>query len=241
MMKMDNVKHIGIIGTGMIGTSMAVLTTGNGYRTTLLAVSDDLAAASREKYDSFYRDLVNKGLVTAKQAETCAKYLNYTQSYKDLSDVDVVFECVLESVDVKTQVYRAIEDNCPDVKAICSVSSAIVVDKLVSGIEKYRDRVIVTHPFNPPHMVPYFELAKGSDTADGVTEFAVELLEALHRKPVVLKKKRSGFYRKPPAVRPLERSSQHRGKGNCRPQGHRHLPDVQLLSALHLNRNVRAL
>jgi 3-hydroxybutyryl-CoA dehydrogenase len=193
MMKMENVRHIGIVGSGMMGSSMAVLTTGHGYRTTVLALNDEMAAACREKYNSYYGALVKKELMTGEQADICSKYLSFTSSYSDLADADVIFECVVEVLDVKTEVYREIEKNCPNVKAICSVSSAIVVDKLVSGISKYKDRVVVTHPFNPPHMVPFFELAKGSDTAEGIIEFAVKLLESLNRKPVVLKRSAPGF------------------------------------------------
>ncbi len=192
-MKLDNVKHIGIIGTGMIGTSLAVLTTGHGYKTTLFAMSEELAESSKADYDSFYEDLIKKELMTQEQAAICAKYLNFTKVYDDLANVDVVFECVFEVLDVKTSVYKEIEKHCPNVKAICSVSSAIVVDDLVKGIDKYKDRIIVTHPFNPPHMVPFFELARGSNTADGVTDFAKTLLESLDRKPVVLKKSAPGF------------------------------------------------
>ena len=49
-MKLDNVKHIGVIGTGMIATSLAVLTTGHGYKTTLLALNDELELESRKEY-----------------------------------------------------------------------------------------------------------------------------------------------------------------------------------------------
>ena len=45
-MKLDGIKHIGIIGTGMIGASLAVLFTGNGYKTTMYAVNDPV---SRQK------------------------------------------------------------------------------------------------------------------------------------------------------------------------------------------------
>ncbi|MBP1736342.1 MAG: 3-hydroxyacyl-CoA dehydrogenase [Oscillospiraceae bacterium] len=192
-MKVNRVKHIGIIGTGMIATSMAVLTTGHGYKTTMFAVNDDLAAASKKTFEDFYAQLVEKKLMTAGQSEICGKYLNYTQDYKGMADADIIFECVVEVLDVKHAVYSEIETNCPNVKAICSVSSALVADKLAEGMGKYKDRIIVTHPFNPPHMVPYFELAAGAETADGVVEFAKSVLEALDRKPVVLKKSAPGF------------------------------------------------
>jgi len=192
-MNLDAVQHIGIVGTGMIATSMAVLTTGHGYRTTLLAVDDDLAQKSRAEYDAFYQELVAKDMVTPEQVEICARYLQYTTDYGDLSDANVVFECVVEELEVKHAIYGELETHCPQLQAICSVSSAIVVDELAKSAGKYRDRIIVTHPFYPPHLVPYFELATGAHTDNRVVGLAVSLLEALGRKPVVLKKSAPGF------------------------------------------------
>ena len=192
-MTMDNVHHIGIIGTGMIGTSLAVLTTGHGFKTTVFARSPQRAAACRSKFSAYYGEIVAKKLISPHQAEVCADYLDFASTYADMADVDVFFECVAEVPDVKHAVYNAIETHCPGVKAICSVSSAIVVDELTQSAGKYKDRIIVTHPFNPPHLVPFFELAKGSTTADGVIEDVARLLEAMGRKPVVLKKSAPGF------------------------------------------------
>lgn len=192
-MNLDSVQHIGIVGTGMIATSLAVLTTGHGYRTTLLAVNDDLAQSSRAEYDTFYQELIAKGLISKEQVEICARYVKYTTAYGDLADADVVFECVVEELAVKHSVYQELETHCPKLQAICSVSSAIVVDELAKNAGKYQDRIIVTHPFYPPHLVPYFELATGAHTDNGVVTLATTLLEALHRKPVVLKKSAPGF------------------------------------------------
>lgn len=192
-LKMENVNHIAIVGTGMIATSLAVLTTGHGYRTTMYALNDELAADSRKVFDGFYAQMVEKGLMTAKQVEICGKYLSYCTEYAPMADADVAFECVVEKLEVKHEVYKALEETCPNLKVICSVSSALVVDKLAASSTKYKDRIIVSHPFNPPHMVPYFEVATGSDTDPAAVDFAVALLKALDRKPVVLKKCVPGF------------------------------------------------
>lgn len=189
----QQLQEIGIIGTGMIGTSLMVLTTGHGVKTTVLAVNDELAAASRKQFDKFYADLVTQGLMTAEQAAVCAEYLTYTTNYDDLCGAELVFECVVEKLDVKHEVYATLEAACPKLKAICSVSSAIVVDDLASGMGKYKDRIIVTHPFNPPHLVPFFELATGASTDPAVVECVVGFLRFLDRKPVVLKKSAPGF------------------------------------------------
>ena len=120
-MKFEPVKHIAIVGTGMIGTSLAVLTTGYGYKTTMLAMNQELADKCQKQYDSFYADFVSRGLMTAEQAAICGRYLHFTTDYADLADVDIVFESVVEVLDVKHQVYQAVEANCPNVKAISIV------------------------------------------------------------------------------------------------------------------------
>lgn len=192
-MKMDSVKHIGIIGTGMMASSMAVLTTGHGYKTSVFARSPRRARGCQDEVEAFYKEIAANNLITQEQINICTGHLNFAHTYEDMADVDVFFECVAEVLDTKHAVFQEIETHCPNVKVICSVSSSIVVDDLAIDANKYKDRIIVAHPFNPPHMVPFFELAKGSDTGDGVTEFAAEILESLDRKPVILKKGIPGF------------------------------------------------
>lgn len=192
-MKLDGINHVGVVGTGMIGTSLAVLLTGHGYRTTLLAVNDQLAAESRAKFDAFYQDMVDNQVITPEQAEICARYVRYSTDYADLADADCAFEAVVENLEVKHQVYQALEASCPNLKLIMSVTSAIPAEQLPEGLHKYGDRVIVTHPFNPPHLVPYFEVVKSQATADGITDLAKAFLESLDRKVVVLKKSVPGF------------------------------------------------
>ena len=192
-MKMDKVNHIGIIGTGMIATSLAVLTTGHGYKTSVFARSPQRAESCKSQFNAYYQEISDRGLITEEQVAICARYLEFAFTYPEMADADVIFECVSEVAETKHSVYQEIEKHCPNVQAICSVSSAIVVDELAKKAKKYKDRIIVTHPFNPPHMVPFFELAKGGDTRDDVIAVVAELLEAMDRKPVILKKSTPGF------------------------------------------------
>ena len=192
-MKLDSVKHIGIIGNGMIGDSMSVLTTGHGYKTTCLARNPDKIPEYKAAYDRYFNQMIEKGLMPAEQLAICEKYLNYTTDIKDLADCEVIYECVFEDLDLKHGIYANIEANCPNIKAICSVSSSYISDVLAEKATKYKDRIVVTHPFNPAHMVPFFELCGGEFTGAGVLEFAKEVLESLDRKPVILKKPAPGF------------------------------------------------
>ncbi len=189
----ENARQIGIIGTGMIGTSMAVLCTGHGFKAVVFARSEQSAQKCRDNYELTFKQLVKQGLASEQQVDICRTYLQITQDYADMRGVEAVFECIKEDANDKHEAYRMVEENCPDVKAICSVSSSIVPDVLIEGMGKYADRIIVTHPFNPAHMVPYFECCGSAKTADGVMEYALTLLEELDRKPVALNRPAPGF------------------------------------------------
>ena len=133
-MKLDSIQHVAVIGSGMIGASMAALFTGNGYRTTIYAINDKEAQRGQDRYDSCYQDLMAEGLVTEKQAKACNKLLSVTQTYDDIADADFVFECVFENKDVKFSVYREVEKHCRQFKAIASSSSAMSADDLAEGL-----------------------------------------------------------------------------------------------------------
>ena len=190
---MQQPKTVAIIGTGMIASSMAVLCAGHGRRACVLSRSEASAARCLESIRAAFRQMEDQSLLTHAQTEICETYIRFTGDYADLAEAEIAFECIVEDIDKKHEVYRALEQNCPALRAICSVSSSIVPNILAEGMEKYGDRIIVTHPFNPAHMVPYFELCAADATAEGVVEYVMSVLSALGRKPVLLKKPTPGF------------------------------------------------
>lgn len=177
---------VGIIGTGMIGASLAVLFTGNGYETTMLARTDKGYESGLELYKTYYNDLVMDKLITKEQAGVCAEYLYFTKEYSDLKDMDCIFESVLEDLNAKKTVYGLIEEHAPNIRAVASATSSIPPDTLIDNMI-LSDRFLVAHPFNPPHMIPCFEIIRGSSTKDGAVDFICELLREVGREPVLVK------------------------------------------------------
>lgn len=189
----ENVRTIGIVGTGMMATGIAVLTSGHGFATVVLARSEASIERCKDTIDKYYQQMVDQNIITPEQVDICKKYISYTKDYADMAEAEAVFECVLEKLDIKQEVYSLIENNCPKVKAICSVSSSIIPNKLADIADKYSGRIVVTHPFNPPHLVPYFEICTADKTEEYVLPYVKNLLIELDRKPAVLKKPTPGF------------------------------------------------
>ena len=188
-------QKVGIIGSGMIASSLAVLTTGNGYQTILYARSQKSADRLTDVYNSHWAALVRQGIASEEQVDLCRTYLKITQDYSDFSDTDMFFEAVTEDPAVKKTIYREIARVNPDFDFIASCTSALTPGMLTEGLsaEEGADRVVVAHPFNPAHMVPYVEICGGEQTRDGVIDRVLRLLEKLGRKPVALKKATPGF------------------------------------------------
>ncbi|MFR1616706.1 MAG: 3-hydroxyacyl-CoA dehydrogenase family protein [Dysosmobacter welbionis] len=178
-------RSVAIIGKGMIGISMAVLFTGNGIPTIVLAKK---AEVGLEKYRTYYRDLVGQGLVTERQAAACERRLSFTESYQDLADVEIVFECVTEKLAVKYEVYRQIEANCPHLKAIASTTSISPAD--LKGVA--REKVMVALPQSAPHR-PLVELVKNDFTDPEALEAVSALLEHCGREVCWMNKPAPGF------------------------------------------------
>lgn len=184
---------IGIVGIGMIGNSTAVLTTLHGCKTICYARNESKIPGYRAGFDKMYTEMITQGILTKEQAEICGTYLHYATDYEGLAECDVIFEAIAEDLEQKKVCYNQIERCCPNIKLIASCSSSILADDLAAAADKYADRIIVTHPFFPVHMIPYFELCVAEKTGEGVAEYAMDVLRALHRKPVLLKKPNPGF------------------------------------------------
>lgn len=191
-MKLDSINHIGILGTGMIGSSLAVLFTGNGYRATMLAINDQEIEAGINRYRAYFDDLIEKKLVTKKQANACEKLVSLTKDYADLQDADFIFECVVENIDIKYAVYKEAEKYCKKFKAIVSSTSAISVEDLAKGLEQ-KDKFSVVHPWNPPHLVPCVEVVKSKFTSDESVKTIEDILKSVGREVVVMHKSAPGF------------------------------------------------
>ena len=187
-----NIEQIGIIGSGKIGMSFAALFTGNGYNVVVYGIDQQEIEKGSELYHNYYKDLVNQKLVTERQAELCEKRLAMTTSYGDLADAELLYECAVENIKIKRDIYKEAERHCKKFRAIASATSAISADDLAQEMTN-KEKLCVAHPWNPPHLAPCVEVVKSKETSDEVIELVVNLLESVGREVVVMQKSIPGF------------------------------------------------
>lgn len=186
------VKKVGIIGSGMIGSSIATLTTGHGYKTVLFNIKMESCERGLKRFQNNFKELVDNGLMTEEQVEICQTYLKITDDYKDLADADIIFECVPEVIDLKYEIFEYIEENCPDYKVVCSTTSALSATDIAAGF-KDKSKVVIAHPWNPPHLVPCIELVASEHVSQDCFNFVKAFLESIGREVAIVKKDVPGF------------------------------------------------
>ena len=186
-------KTVAVIGAGMMASGMATLCCGHGYKTVVLCRSEASIQKCAAAVDLQFRQMSEHGLLTPERAEICKSYLCFTTEDAAMRDAFAAFECITENLEQKHGVYRRLEAACPSLEMICSLTSSLVPEKLAAYGGPYADRIVVTHPFNPVHLAPFFEICAGAATREGIAQAAKALLESLDKKPIILKKATPGF------------------------------------------------
>jgi 3-hydroxybutyryl-CoA dehydrogenase len=183
--------QIGIIGTGAIGSSLAALFTGNGYKTTVLGRKPEAFFLS--SYDALYETLETRNLVSKEQRRLCRLLISYATEFKALKDADIVFECITEDLEEKFKIYKSLEEACEKFRVLASATSALSPEDLKRGLRKGPEKILVAHPFNPPHLVPFVEIVRSSETPQESVDLVYNFLESCGRKVCIMKKSAPGF------------------------------------------------
>jgi 3-hydroxyacyl-CoA dehydrogenase len=135
------------------------------------------------------RSLVENGL--ASQAEMDSAFELVTASPDFDGSVDLVIESAPESMELKQDLFARLDHETRPDTVLTSNTSGMSITAIASKCSR-PERVVTTHFWNPPHLMPLVEIVKGERTSDEVVERVRELLAACGKTPVVVKKDRPG-------------------------------------------------
>jgi len=174
---------IAVIGAGTIGLSWAALFASHGHDVRITDPREDLAA-----------------IVTAGVAELAgvlpgdwAQRVTVSSSLEEaVTGADVVQENGPERLELKKELFARIEKACPPGALLLSSTSGLMPSDMGASMVD-PGRVVVGHPFNPPHVVPLVEVVPGARTTAETVAAAEGFYRSLGKAPVVLRKEIGGF------------------------------------------------
>jgi 3-hydroxybutyryl-CoA dehydrogenase len=178
-------QKIGIVGGGLTGHGIAYLLAAAGHQVGVFELSAELRASLPQRVKSI-RDLLDD------DAAALTRITVYDQLAPAVKDVAFVFEAAPEKLPLKQQIFAELESLTPSETILASNSSAIPTTEIGRNL-KHRDRVVGTHFWNPPHLVPLVEVIQNEKTSERVIARTIELLRDAGKTPVHVRRDIPGF------------------------------------------------
>jgi 3-hydroxyacyl-CoA dehydrogenase len=182
------IHRIAIVGTGVIGASWAAQYLARGFDVVATDPAPNAEANLRKYVDEAWGHLEAIGLSPGAARDR----LTFTPDMKAaLAQADFVQENAPERPEFKIKLFADMEATLPVDSIIASSSSGITPSVMQSKC-KHPERVLVGHPFNPPHIIPLVEVVGGAKTAPEAIKQAMAFYASIGKKPIQLRKELPG-------------------------------------------------
>jgi len=181
------IKKVGVLGCGLMGSGIAQVAATAGFETIVLEVEQkflDKGFAGIEKsLSKFAERPPEKGGITAQQKKDILSRLKGTTNPADLGDCDIIIEAIIENVPQKKEMYAGLDGIVKKHAIFASNTSSISITELMAATKR-PERFIGLHFFNPVPLMKLVEVVRTIATAPDVYESAVEFAKKLGKVPV---------------------------------------------------------
>lgn len=192
-MKLEDIKRIGVVGAGIMGHGIALSFALGGYPTVISDVNNDILKNARRQISTALDTFVEEGVVTRQQADDAIGRITTTSDLGVLMrDVDYVCEAIVERAEDKKGLFNRLDAICPAHTILASNTSSLVLSDFASAVKR-QDKIVITHYFNPPHIVPCVEVVKGPGTSEETFTLTYDLLEKVKKLPVKVLQELPGY------------------------------------------------
>lgn len=186
------VKKLGILGAGFMGSGIAYVSAMAGIEVVL----KDVSVEGAERGKGYSRELIKKGIekgkTTAEKGEQLLSLIKATDKTEDLKDCDLIIEAVFENRDLKVTVTKEAEPMLAEGGVFGSNTSTLPISGLAKASANPRNFIGI-HFFSPVDKMMLVELIRGKETSDYAVALAVDYVKKIRKTPIVVNDSR-GFY-----------------------------------------------
>ena len=178
--------RVAVIGAGAIGRGWAALAAMHGWPVAILDTDTRAVDAALKEITGRVRALVALGRAAPEQAEAGLNTLRVGRSLlQACGDADWIIESVTEDLAVKQRLFENIEGTARLHAIVSSSSSGLPMTEMGARCRDQK-RLLVTHPLNPPELIPLVEVVPGKFTDHAAVEQVSDWLRDLGRLPITL-------------------------------------------------------
>ncbi len=190
---MGALEHITVVGAGLMGHGIAQVFAAHGHPVRLVDTDDTILAAAPQRIRGNLAQLAAHGLGDEVAIDAIVARVSLVQNLVEAcAGTNVVIEAVSEKMDLKQRIFAELDRLChPDV-ILCSNTSVMSITEIASKSQG-RERILGTHWWNPPYLVPLVEIVRTVDTVQRCVDAVYDLLVRVGKKPVRVHKDVPGF------------------------------------------------
>ena len=177
------IRTIGIVGAGQMGCGIAHVAALAGFEVVLTDIDAEILDQGLASVAGNLDRQIRRGSVEGSERDQILARIRTSTHLKAHSESELVVESAVERLEIKAEIFRQLDLNCPESTILASNTSSISITRLgtVSGRP---DRVVGMHFMNPVPMMRLVEVVRGLDTSPGTIEVVNDVARAMDKTPV---------------------------------------------------------
>lgn len=191
-MKAEDIRNIALLGAGMIGHGLALHFAKSGYQVSLYSRTQQTLDKAIESVKSNLPALLPKPAGSDEVEKIASRITTTTDLAKAVANAPIVIESVAEDLKTKQDVFQELDQICPQETILATNTSVISITEIAAK-SKNRSRIVGTHFWFPPYLIPLVEVVKGKDTSDETMEITFQFMKKAGKYPIKCLKDVPGF------------------------------------------------
>jgi enoyl-CoA hydratase/3-hydroxyacyl-CoA dehydrogenase len=192
-MKVEEIKKIAVMGAGDMGHGIAEVALLAGYKVAMRDIEQRFIDKGFSRIKESLDKLVEKQKVTEENKKAMlANLQTFIDIAESVKDADFVIEAVPEIMDLKRQVFQALDAAAPKHAILASNTSTMSITEIASATKRPK-QVVGMHFFNPPVLMKLVEVIKGKKTSKATMQLTYDLALKMNKVPVRVEKDSPGF------------------------------------------------
>jgi 3-hydroxybutyryl-CoA dehydrogenase len=178
------IEKVQVVGAGQMGSGIAQVAAQAGLAVHLADVDQEMVEHGLKTIKENLSNSVNKERISQEEMDEALARIESGTEYA--SDADLAIEAVTETIDVKTEVFQALDEQLKDEAILASNTSSLAIAELAARTNR-PEKFIGMHFFNPVPVMKLVEIIRGLETSDETYEAVRELGERMGKKPVEIR------------------------------------------------------
>lgn len=186
-------QNVGVVGAGTMGYGIALTFAKSGCTVTLVDSEKSALSIASMKIDKSLDMFIAEGLIENENKEDIINRINYSVDLESLSGKEYILECISEKIEPKRLLFKRLDEICSPAAVLSSNTSSLKLSDITKDVIQHKDKVILTHWFNPGHIVPLVELLRLESTSNETFEKTKEFYEQCGKVTIEVKKEVPGL------------------------------------------------